>query len=409
MSHGYAQLFFKLKLEEDVMFNYLSCGHTISPQWVSSKPYTTLRSLKESEVTNEEDHAQENQGYIDEEERGYSMRLLQADQESYQEHLSQLNGLKIKIQQDQTKAYTRSVKRYRKNERHWIRLYHDKKKQEDMEQARQMEKERKHLEQKRQLKQTVKYFRKKVSRKIMWSKMQVRGILATRRKEFSKDKKMESQQTVLERQSTPILLQKEVDPFTNRTDPHQEYVSTWESLHRILNLEKLTSSLICRFKKPAIISTHSSPNHHPFTKGSISKLGGVLLQINYQRRLHIRWERTKCHLRFQIKLIYNVAQLLAFEYRLCKVYLVRKCPVLQDWTSRLWFAVTKFKMRINRGILSSLNETLEMHEYEDTDPTHLTTPNTDHFMQIHQAFLNFEMYKLYLLCQCRIQFTLLTI
>lgn len=131
-----------------------------------------------------------------------------------------------------------------------------------------------------------------------------------------------------------------------------------------------------------------------------------LLQVSYLRCVDIKLVKYKIQLQIKVKLLYHAAQLVIFKYQVYRLKLIRNFPSLMSWINRKKIQITRLRIRLRKSIITSFNQNKENAnidaEYDNIVPQ-------DNFMHIHQAFLQFEMYKLHLLCQYRPQFTYLSI
>ncbi|KAI5901153.1 hypothetical protein K4G60_g279 [Candida parapsilosis] len=157
MSHDYSQDFIKLQLEEDAFFNQLSYGHINADRTIE-----VLRSKQQPQAVdlsnrlscgNEKDQKKLS---LDNE-----FQSIQLDW--YTLHLNQLTALRAKINQQQLKAYNKSVDQFRKREIHWIQSYRKRKQLETKKRQKKLEDRTMRLEKIRQLKQRVRDVTKKMS------------------------------------------------------------------------------------------------------------------------------------------------------------------------------------------------------------------------------------------------------
>lgn len=386
MSHDYANLFLKLQIEEDAMLKQLSYGNINHPYWISQlhQMFKLSSGIKENE--RDEDFQQ---SFNQSEDSINEQTQLPRDQESFQLHIHQLNELRIQINERQLKAYSEHVKRYRKCEKLWIRLYQNKKQQEEAKRAKQMEKKVRRLDQKRQFKEKVEYVINKMSSKLSLSKIRLGRLFkhCFADKSMSEDEKRGNE---AENTEKGFRLEEEGD-LLKATD-----LSTMTKLKSLTHFR----TFHCFHNKPIQLSL-------------IKQEFIYLLHLNYRRWMNIKWQRTKVLLRAKVKLIRKAAQLVVFKLYIYKIKVIKRWPIVLRWIKRKRFTLHKIRLRLRKSIKDLLHN--KEHTTDDTinglkenDTSWLSDP-VDHFMQAHQALLKFQIYKLHLLCQYRIQFTLLAI
>ncbi|CCG24845.1 hypothetical protein CORT_0G01580 [Candida orthopsilosis Co 90-125] len=441
MSHDYPQILLKLQLEEDAYFNQLSYGHIINPPTTNSDVKANYESQKdEDEETNISSVQEQEQKQISRK----THKEVSAEKDSqifigqnwFTLHFNQLNELRVNINQQQIRAYNDSVKRYRKCERHWIRLYREKKKQEGEKKERQLQKRARRLEKKQQIKQRVRYVTKKLSGKLNYKKVKIKLLNnSVAHKNIEEANKSNSVRSIFTSVRIERLFQKSTNESnvikkedarskSKSVNGHRNEQDIWghkrpklKGIAKIQSFQCLSHEndklrpIYCIFTiKNTSTSSQDQPPQQYQSQGSILvQLLQRSLQVNYLRWVDIKLVKYKIQLQVKVRLLYHAAHLVIFKYRIYRIKLIRKFPSLLSWTNRKKIQITRLRIRLKKSIITNLNQNKEFTFNANIDAEYDNVLPQDNFMHIHQAFLQFEMYKLHLLCQYRPQFTYLSI
>ncbi|CAD1812663.1 hypothetical protein FOB58_005771 [Candida parapsilosis] len=404
MSHDYSQDFIKLQLEEDAFFNQLSYGHINADRTIE-----VLRSKQQPQAVdlsnrlscgNEKDQKKLS---LDNE-----FQSIQLDW--YTLHLNQLTALRAKINQQQLKAYNKSVDQFRKREIHWIQSYRKRKQLETKKRQKKLEDRTMRLEKIRQLKQRVRDVTKKMS---------------VRMHNTCEGDNVERQSCWAKRLLALVWIGNygKVTTYSNTSKSCQD-----QDDHTFTNNEAKIRDDPWYFRCINFVNHRFKPNHpkvHHHQQQSSPKLNKQkqqqqqqlllrrVLHVNYHRCTQIKLVKSKIYLRSQLKKHYHM---LVLKYRVYKTKLLRICTLLKHWFINKKRRMKRSGIRLRRrytiaAVLCQNSDTNSSAIIDHNKPDHLTfyCSTNDNFMQTHQMFLRFEMYRLHLLCRYRMQFTFLTI